>query len=32
MACGRTFPVCEYLEEIDRETWDLIAARPCDRA
>jgi hypothetical protein len=30
--CGKEFPVGEYLDEIDEETWERIARRPANRA
>jgi hypothetical protein len=30
--CGKEFPVKEYLDELDEETWEKIARRPCNRA
>jgi hypothetical protein len=32
MACGRTFPVAEYAEELPEDIWERIALRGCDRA
>jgi hypothetical protein len=32
MDCGRSYGVAEYREEIDEETWELIARRPSNRA
>jgi hypothetical protein len=32
MECGREFNVSEYIDEIDSDTWDKIALRPCNRA
>jgi len=31
-ACGKEFPVKDYLAEIDDETWERISRRPCNRA
>jgi hypothetical protein len=31
-ACGREYPVSEYIDELDEESWELIARRPCNRA
>jgi hypothetical protein len=32
MECGRLYSVHEYVDEIDEETWERIASRPCNRA
>jgi len=32
MECGKEFKISEYVDEIDAETWDKIALRPCNRA
>lgn len=31
-SCGKEFPVKEYLDELDEETWERIARRPSNRA
>jgi hypothetical protein len=31
-SCGKEFPITEYLDELDEETWEKIARRPSDRA
>lgn len=31
-ACGREFPVKEYIDELDEDMWESIARRPCNRA
>ncbi len=31
-SCGKEFPVTEYLDELDDETWEMIARRPSNRA
>jgi hypothetical protein len=32
MECGVTYTIHEYRDEIDEETWERIASRPCNRA
>jgi len=32
MECGKVFPLKDYIDEIDEETWKAIALRPCNRA
>jgi hypothetical protein len=32
MECSRVYSIHEYRDEIDEETWEKIAARPCNRA
>jgi len=31
-ACGKDFLVKDYIDEMDEETWEKIARRPCNRA
>jgi hypothetical protein len=31
MDCGNKFPLKEYIDEIDEESLERIALRPCDR-
>jgi len=31
-SCGKEFPITEYLDELDEETWEKIARRPTNRA
>ncbi len=30
--CGTEYPIGDYLQEIDDETWERISRRPCNRA
>jgi len=32
MDCGKSYPLGEYIDEIDQETWLKISLRNCDRA
>jgi hypothetical protein len=32
MECGKEYPIKEYLDEIDEETWEIISFRQCNRA
>ncbi|MFZ5998243.1 MAG: hypothetical protein ACOYW7_12260 [Nitrospirota bacterium] len=31
-ACGRSYRISEYIDDIDGDTWDQIAQRPSNRA
>jgi hypothetical protein len=30
--CGKDFPIKDYIDEMDEETWEQISRRPCNRA
>ncbi|MEK6698472.1 MAG: hypothetical protein AABZ10_05440 [Nitrospirota bacterium] len=30
-SCGKDFPVKEYMDQFDEETWEKLSHRPCNR-